>query len=160
MSLYLRGRIWWSRIVLDAKRRDRSTRCNTREEAEKVEKDWTNYASDPAVRFWNQVNKQGPVPSTVACTKFPEIAGTSCWFWTRSTTRNGYGKTFFEGRQVTAHRVSWFLTHGSWPEECACHKCDNPPCCNPDHLFDADQSANVVDMYEKKELSKTLLKAA
>jgi len=50
---------------------------------------------------------------------------------------------------TTTQRIAWFLTYGEWPKENACHRCDNPPCVRPDHIFDADHAANSADMVAK-----------
>jgi hypothetical protein len=41
------------------------------------------------------------------------------------------------------------LHYGTWPEACALHRCDNPLCCNPAHLFGGDRAANNADMARK-----------
>src|SRR5262245_29914462 len=62
-----------------------------------------------------------------------------CWPWRKSRNRNGYVNTkfLFNGNVVSlAHRIAWTLTNGDIPADMwVLHKCDNPPCCNPDHLF-------------------------
>jgi hypothetical protein len=48
-----------------------------------------------------------------------------------------------------AHRMAWFAEYGRWPEPCALHRCDNPPCCNPAHLFEGTRADNMRDMWSK-----------
>jgi hypothetical protein len=51
---------------------------------------------------------------------------------------------------VRAHRVAWELTYGPIPAGLyVCHHCDNPPCCNPAHLFLATNAGNAQDMSRK-----------
>lgn len=86
--------------------------------------------------FWKKVDRRGPY---------------ECWPWKAATdARNGYGH--FIIRQVfwLAHRFAYYLTHGPIPEgSCVCHSCDNPPCCNPAHLFLGTQLENIQDRVKK-----------
>jgi hypothetical protein len=66
-------------------------------------------------RFWEKVNKQGPRPSAQALTVHPDIAGQPCWVWIAHTHSNGYGRFALHGAVHNAHRVAWFLEHGTWP---------------------------------------------
>lgn len=64
----------------------------------------------------------------------------ACWPWKGAwRTEKGYGRILKDrrkGRALRAHRVAWELAHGPIPLGlCVCHACDNPPCCNPAHLF-------------------------
>ena len=59
-----------------------------------------------------------------------------CWEWQRARNPNGYGRMSIFKSHVQAHRWAWKLTHGPIPDGMlVCHTCDNPPCCNPEHLF-------------------------
>jgi len=94
-------------------------------------------ASGPLeVRFWARVDRGGP---------------DDCWPWTATMLASGYGWVHApEVGEERAHRVAWVLTIGPIPEgQVACHRCDNPPCCNPGHLFLGTQAANVADRDEK-----------
>jgi hypothetical protein len=52
-----------------------------------------------------------------------------------------------DGKTTTAHRVSWVLHVGAIPSgHGVFHRCDNPPCCNPGHLFSGPQADNMKDM--------------
>jgi hypothetical protein len=94
-----------------------------------------------AVRFWKKVDQSGG----------PD----ACWVWTagRGGTM-GYGSfqmgTYRNTHHVRAHRMAWELTNGPIPAgKYVCHRCDNPPCCNPAHLFLGTQGDNLRDMYAK-----------
>jgi hypothetical protein len=73
------------------------------------------------------------------------MAECGCWFW-NGTLSNGYGKM---GRQL-AHRLSWEAFNGPIPDGLfVLHKCDTPPCVNPDHLFLGTHGDNVRDCLAK-----------
>lgn len=76
-----------------------------------------------------------------------------CWEWTGATLRKGYGQ--FRRKELkpeaAAHRISWRLTYGEIPKGmCILHKCDNPPCVRPDHLFLGTKKENSQDMTKKR----------
>jgi len=93
-------------------------------------------------RFFSKVDKQ------------PD----GCWLWTGNTNDRGYGQFFIQGKgyadtgSFLTHRLSFMIAN---PEiiletkDVLCHKCDNPPCCNPDHLFVGTYMDNVRDSIEK-----------
>jgi hypothetical protein len=103
-----------------------------------------------AQRFWAKVDKNGPIPP-----HRPELG--PCWLWMASRNSNGYGqfgvRVNGKRRPVAASRVAWELTYGPLGEGMfACHKCDNPLCVNPAHLFEGDAKANTRDMMAKGRL--------
>jgi HNH endonuclease len=87
-------------------------------------------------RFWEKVGKQP-----------------GCWIWTGKRNRQGYGRAYSGGEfgyEIAAHRLAWELTNGPIPPGlCVLHRCDNPSCVNPDHLWLGSQADNVRDMIDK-----------
>lgn len=85
-------------------------------------------------RFWSKVDKTG-----------------DCWLWLAYRDKKGYG--LFRGHKVkeeTAHRVAYRLAYGSFDEQLqVLHKCDNPPCVRPSHLFLGTIQDNMRDMDSK-----------
>jgi len=75
----------------------------------------------------------------------------SCWNWTgKAKTNFGYGIVGGKLGNAVAHRVSWEVHNGPIPDGMqVLHRCDNPACVNPDHLFLGDHQANMDDMAEK-----------
>src|SRR5688500_9072371 len=74
-----------------------------------------------------------------------------CWLWPGRLDRCGYG-TLGDGKKgnMLAHRAAWIVTHGPIPDGMkVCHKCDNPRCVRPDHLFLGTQHDNIMDCRAK-----------
>jgi len=74
-----------------------------------------------------------------------------CWVWKFSRNNKNYGRKKTKQRNSTlAHRLSYEIFKGRIPEGLiVCHKCDNPPCCNPDHLFVGTFKDNSQDCIAK-----------
>jgi len=100
--------------------------------------------ADAGTRFWAKVDKDGPVPA-----HRPRLG--PCWLWTGGVNSNGYGQFRAEGRTWLAHRFAWKLHRRRDPSgRLVCHRCDNPPCVNPAHLFLGTSADNAQDRNRKK----------
>lgn len=92
-------------------------------------------------RFWKYIDKLD--------------GNNSCWLWVGSKNRHGYGTITVDGKSLLAHRVSWEIHFGAIPSHesyhglCVLHKCDNPPCVRPDHLFLGTNRDNAIDKIDK-----------
>jgi len=74
-----------------------------------------------------------------------------CWEWTGFKRDTGYGHINIDGFMMRAHRFSWTINYGPIPEGLlVCHKCDNPGCVRPDHLFLGTIQDNMTDKKIKK----------
>lgn len=75
---------------------------------------------------------------------------TGCWEWQAARDPNGYGRISVKYKMRLPHRVSFELHRGPIPPGVfVLHRCDNPSCLNPDHLFLGDQAANMADKASK-----------
>lgn len=102
--------------------------------------------SSRAQRFWPKVRIGGQ---------------DECWEWAAARDKNGYGQFWNPNRRTMdlAHRVAYELANGPLPPKkrgefgavgvLVCHRCDNPPCVNPAHLFPGDAVANMRDCVAK-----------
>jgi hypothetical protein len=89
--------------------------------------------------FWSYVDQSGGL--------------LACWPWMAGRDPGGYGQGPF-GWTRKAHREAYRLIHGEFDHALdVCHSCDNPPCCNPAHLWTGTRSDNILDARDKGRLN-------
>lgn len=94
------------------------------------------YLSSALHRFWSKVDRSEDQ--------------SACWNWTGGKDKDGYGFFYIFGQTVIASRFIYELLNGPIPKGMiVCHHCDNPSCCNPNHLFIGTHSDNALDAYHK-----------
>ena len=97
-----------------------------------------------------------PRTATAFEKKYTEEPNTGCFLWTHSYNSDGYGSVRYNGKTMGAHRASYLHYIGPIPKGlCVCHKCDNPSCVNPEHLFLGTHKENVLDCKSKGRLNRT-----
>ena len=93
-------------------------------------------------RFWSKVDV--------------DLNNNSCWEWTAYRNKDGYGILTINKKRFRANRVAYMIERGDIPEGMhVCHRCDNPPCVSPNHLFLGTRSDNMQDMLSKGRGNKT-----
>lgn len=79
---------------------------------------------------------------------------TGCWNWAKYKMKYGYGVIKVDGKSQLAHRISYLSFKGPLDQLFVCHKCDNPSCVNPEHLFLGTNQDNINDKVAKNRQSK------
>ncbi len=83
--------------------------------------------------------------------KHIKISESGCWDWKGSRHPKGYGQVYLYGDKYKTHRLAYEIVHGEITNDmCVCHKCDNPSCCKPGHLFLGTNYENVQDSTKKR----------
>lgn len=96
-----------------------------------------NLTTEQIDRFWSKIDKSGG----------PDV----CWEWQSLRDKDGYGRLKIRPYGIFgSNRVAYYLIYHQQPGNlCVLHTCDNPPCCNPKHLWLGTQLDNIIDRCEK-----------
>lgn len=90
--------------------------------------------------FWSRVNR---------------LDDNACWEWIGYMNTNGYGEFTVNRVKLSPHRLSYEIAYGDIPKGMfVCHHCDNPKCCNPEHLFIGTSKDNMIDAARKGRTSR------
>lgn len=91
-----------------------------------------------------------------------EETSSECWHWLGAkTNEQGHGRVWWRGRMVLVHRLAVALARGRVPSgKMVCHLCDNPPCCNPEHLMCGSSRTNQLHRFGRGRRRRPLELAA
>lgn len=111
-------------------------------------REWCGKPFDEQGAFWDRLER---------------LPWSGCWIWMGPKYSTGYGVLWYApirgrpGQQIGAHRLAWMLTNGPIPDGLqVLHRCDEPFCCNPDHLFLGTRLDNMDDMASKERRASKL----
>lgn len=93
-----------------------------------------NLTQEQIDKFWAKVDIRGE---------------DECWEWKGARDDDGYGRLAVNQKDYRAHRISFLIANRHLPAPQGLHSCDNPPCCNPKHIFEGTQKDNSIDMCMK-----------
>jgi Autographiviridae endonuclease len=90
------------------------------------------FSDNDIAKFWSLVNK----------TEY-------CWLWTKGKDKDGYGVISLQRRSWRTHRAAYMIAYEDPGNLYVLHRCDNPSCVRPDHLFLGTNDDNMADMRAK-----------
>lgn len=109
---------------------------------------------DPIKRgdFWKNATDEEKLERLIYHYNRKVVKKEGCWDWIGYKSV-GYGTLSYKGKLLHAHRASWIINYGNIPDGLhVLHKCDNPCCSNPEHLFLGTHKDNIRDMISKKRM--------
>jgi len=92
-------------------------------------------------RFWRKVDKNGPII-------YSHLG--PCWHWTGHFEKRGYGRCGFRRKSIYCHRLAYFFLFGEFPLPNGLHKCYNPKCVNPHHIYAGTHRDNALDAFVRR----------
>lgn len=129
---------------------------------EQVNKPVLRLCSDGRIQDMSKKQKPFTVEQNISAfwARVRKLSKEECWEWQGSfdnKTKFGYGRAVYKQKNIRAHRLSWIIENGAIPDNLnVCHKCDNPKCVNPNHLFLGTDKDNVADCIIKGRFTKEI----